>query len=114
MRRYFDAIIKPAIELRGKKHTIQPFEVIAERATPMLELPPFVGRQEEWNLLQSQIEQCLDNRKLQAFCIRGDAGVGKSRIIWELRDWAQRRPELFRFDIIQYDHSERLPSHGLN
>jgi class 3 adenylate cyclase/tetratricopeptide (TPR) repeat protein len=114
VRRYFDAAIKPAIELRGRKHTIQSFEVISERATPMLELPPFVGRQEEWNLLQSQIEKCLDERKLQAFCIRGAAGVGKSRIIWELRDWAQRRPELFRFDVIQYDHSERLPSHGLN
>jgi class 3 adenylate cyclase/tetratricopeptide (TPR) repeat protein len=114
VRRYFDAIIRPAIELRGKKHTIQPFEVIAERATPMLELPPFVGREKEWKLLQAQIKQCLKMKKLESLCIRGAAGVGKSRIIWELRDWAQRQPELYRFDVIQYDHSERLPSHGLN
>jgi class 3 adenylate cyclase/tetratricopeptide (TPR) repeat protein len=114
VRRYFDAVLKPAIELRGKKHTIQPYEVVAERPTPMLELPPFVGRQEEWQILQSHLERCLEERQLEALCIRGAAGVGKSRMIWELRDWAQHRPELFRFDIIQYDHSERLPSHGLN
>jgi class 3 adenylate cyclase/tetratricopeptide (TPR) repeat protein len=114
VRRYFDAALKPAIELRGKKHTVQPFEVTAERVTPMLELPPFVGREREWRQMQTQIETCLEKKTLQALCIRGAAGVGKSRMIWELREWAQHRPELFRFDVIQYDHSERLPSHGLN
>ncbi|MDO8752426.1 MAG: adenylate/guanylate cyclase domain-containing protein, partial [Anaerolineales bacterium] len=113
-RRYFDVSIKPAIELRGKKHTIQPYEVLDERATPLVELPAFVGRDQEWQILQTSLQRCLAENRLEALFIRGAAGVGKSRMTWELREWAQHQSELFRFDIIQYDHSERLPSHGLN
>lgn len=113
-RRYFDFSLKPAIELKGKKHTIQPYDVLAERSTPLVELPPFVGREQEWQLLQAGLQRCLAGNSLEAFFIRGAAGVGKSRMTWELREWAQHQPELFRFDVIQYDHSERLPSHGLN
>jgi len=32
----------------------------------------------------------------------------------ELRDWLQHQEDLYRLDVTQYDHSERLPSHGLN
>ncbi|MCG2788185.1 MAG: AAA family ATPase [Anaerolineae bacterium] len=114
VRRYFDTSTKPAIELRGKKHTVQPYEVLVERAIPLVELPPFVGRDAEWEILQSRLQKSLTENKLEILFIRGAAGVGKSRITWELREWAQHQPELFRFDLIQYDHSERLPSHGLN
>ncbi len=113
-RRYFDVSIKPAIELRGKKHTIQPYEVLDERATPLVELPAFVGRDQEWQILQTCLQRCRTENRLEPLFIRGAAGVGKSRMTWELREWAQHQSELFRFDIIQYDHSERLPSHGLN
>jgi len=40
--------------------------------------------------------------------------VGKSRLVWELREWFLRQERLYRLDVVQYDHSERLPSHGLN
>lgn len=114
VRRFFDLNVRPALELKGKKHTLQTFEVIAERATPLVELPPFVGREAEWEVIQSMLRQVVQEQTLKALFVRGAAGVGKSRLAWELREWAQRAPELYRLDIIQYDHSERLPSHGLN
>ncbi len=114
VRRYFDILVRPAIELKGKKHTIQPFEVLAERTTPFVEMPPFVGREKEWQVIQSAFADCRRKETLRVMAVRGPAGVGKSRLMWELREWLQRQPEMFRLDVIQYDHSERLPSHGLN
>ncbi len=114
VRRFFDLTVRPAIELKGKKHTVQPFEVHAERKVPMVDLPPFVGREAEWRLIQSTLMEAVQQKTLKALFVRGAAGVGKSRLVWELREWVRRVPELYRVDVIHYDHSERLPSHGLN
>ena len=114
VRRFFNLRLKPAIELKGKKHTIQPFEVLSERKVPAVDLPPFVGREVEWGLIQSTLGEAIQQRTLKVLFVRGPAGVGKSRLAWELREWAQGAAELYRLDVIQYDHSERLPSHGLN
>ncbi|MBI3160369.1 MAG: AAA family ATPase [Chloroflexi bacterium] len=112
--RYFSIIPRPAIELKGKRESVQPYEVVAERLTPALELPTFVGREAEWARLQGELQTCLSERSPRVVILRGPAGVGKSRLVWELRDWVQRQPEIYRVDVAQYDHSERLPSHGLN
>jgi len=114
VRRFFDLTVRPAIELKGKKHTVQPFEVHSERKVPMVDLPPFVGREAEWRLIQSTLREAIEQKTLKALFVRGAAGVGKSRLAWELREWVRRAPELYRVDVIHYDHSERLPSHGLN
>lgn len=114
VRRHFSLSLRPAVELRGRKQTIQPYQVLSERATPMIELPPFVGRETEWQELMKNISECIQQQALKTLFLRGAAGVGKSRITWELREWAQRQEQLFRLDVIQYDHSERMPSHGLN
>ncbi|MEW5939326.1 MAG: adenylate/guanylate cyclase domain-containing protein, partial [Chloroflexota bacterium] len=114
VRRFFDVTFRPAVELKGKKHTIQPYEVIGERATPLVELPPFVGREAEWETIQSTLREAVQGQTLKALFVRGAAGVGKSRLAWELREWVRHVPEAYRLDVIQYDHSERLPSHGLN
>lgn len=114
VRRHFTLISRPAVELKGKRHSIQPYEVISERATPFVERPLFVGRDREWQALQTRLQAAIETRSLQILVIRGNAGVGKSRLVWELRDWLQRQEELYRVDVVQYDHSERLPAHGLN
>ncbi|HET9912903.1 MAG TPA: adenylate/guanylate cyclase domain-containing protein [Anaerolineales bacterium] len=114
VRRFFDLTVRPAIELKGKKHTVQPFEVRSERKVPMVDLPPFVGRETEWRLIQSTLREAVQQKTLKALFVHGAAGVGKSRLVWELREWVRRSPELYRVDVIHYDHSARLPSHGLN
>ena len=114
VHRYFTLHIRPAVELKGKKLAVQPYEVIAERSIPFLNLPPFVGREREWEQIQAAWQETVAQSKLQVVMVRGAAGVGKSRLVWELREWFQRQERLYRLDVVQYDHSERLPSHGLN
>ena len=114
VHRYFTLYIRPAVELKGKKLAVQPYEVIAERSIPFLNLPRFVGREREWEQIQTALQETVAQNKLQVVVVRGAVGVGKSRLIWELRDWFQRQERLYRLDMVQYDHSERLPSHGLN
>ena len=114
IRRYFTTVVRPAVELKGKKQAVQPYEVSAERRIPITNLPAFVGRAREWQQIQDALADSVKNQTLRTVVIRGAAGVGKSRLVWELRDWVQRQQKLYRIDAIQYDHSERLPSHGLN
>ena len=114
VRRYFTLFARPVVELKGKKQAIQPYEVVNERQVPFVDLPRFVGRDQEWELLQRALRRSIEQRRLQVVAVRGPAGVGKSRLVWELRDWVQKQPEVYRVDLVQYDSSERLPSHGLN
>jgi class 3 adenylate cyclase/tetratricopeptide (TPR) repeat protein len=55
------------------------FDVSAERG-----LTPFVGRERDLDLLHDALERCKTGRG-QAVSIMGDAGVGKSRFLYELR-----------------------------
>ena len=78
-------------EVRGKKDLIEMYRVIgpssrrtrfdvsAERG-----LTPFVGRERELELLLDGFERAKTGRG-QAFSIMGEAGVGKSRLLYEFR-----------------------------
>jgi class 3 adenylate cyclase/tetratricopeptide (TPR) repeat protein len=55
------------------------FDVSAERG-----LTPFVGRERELELLLDSFERCKEGRG-QAFSIVSEAGVGKSRLLYEFR-----------------------------
>jgi len=55
------------------------FDVSAERG-----LTPFVGRERELELLLDGLERVKEGRG-QAFSIMGEAGVGKSRLLYEFR-----------------------------
>jgi class 3 adenylate cyclase/tetratricopeptide (TPR) repeat protein len=114
VRRFFLLATQPAIELKGKKQAVQPYEVIQERHVPLVDMPRFVGREKEWEQLQNCLDKAIQGNSLQVVLLRGVAGVGKSRLVWELRDWIQRQSAIFRVDLVQYDHSARLSSHGLN
>jgi len=55
------------------------FDVSAERG-----LTPFVGRERELELLQDAFERCKGGRG-QAYSIVSEAGIGKSRLLYEFR-----------------------------
>jgi class 3 adenylate cyclase len=89
----------PALELKGKGDPVSAwralsatsrFGVDAEAAPPT----PFVGRERELRLLQDTFERMLADAAIQLVTITGEPGVGKTRLLAELRAWVDDRPEL--------------------
>ncbi|HWH24366.1 MAG TPA: adenylate/guanylate cyclase domain-containing protein, partial [Candidatus Limnocylindria bacterium] len=68
--------------------------------------PPFVGRDEELRLLKDQLHATARERKLRLVSIIGQAGMGKSRLAWELLKYVDGLSE----DV--YWHEGRSPSYG--
>lgn len=63
-------------------------QVLRASAPSALEVPPFVGRQAEWQLLQA-IWRDVARGHAHLLVISGEAGIGKTRLAEELMEWAQ-------------------------
>jgi class 3 adenylate cyclase/tetratricopeptide (TPR) repeat protein len=91
VRGFFEVRRAGPFVVKGKSEPVVAYEVVAESmaATPMAiaaerGLTPFVGRDEEL----AQLEACfrrLGGNLAQVVAIVGDAGLGKSRIVYEFR-----------------------------
>ncbi|MBL7175246.1 MAG: AAA family ATPase [Desulfobacteraceae bacterium] len=78
-------------DIKGKEHPITVYRVIAPstlstrfEVSAERGLTPFVGRERELELLLDGFERVKSGRG-QAFSIIGEAGVGKSRLLYEFR-----------------------------
>jgi class 3 adenylate cyclase/tetratricopeptide (TPR) repeat protein len=58
---------------------------------------PFVGRRDEMALLQGAFRRAVAESTVQLVTITGEAGVGKSRLITELAEFAEEWPSLVRW-----------------
>ncbi|MCP4361847.1 MAG: tetratricopeptide repeat protein [Chloroflexi bacterium] len=80
------------VELKGKQYPVAIYSVAGVKAIPepLRGLKgmhsALVGREAEWGQLQSAFEQMLSQRG-QITAVSGEAGLGKSRLIVELRRW---------------------------
>jgi class 3 adenylate cyclase/predicted ATPase len=68
--------------------------------------PPFVGRDEELRLLKEQLHAPGRDQRARLVSITGPAGIGKSRLVWELEKYMDGITELV------YWHRGRSPSYG--
>jgi class 3 adenylate cyclase/tetratricopeptide (TPR) repeat protein len=98
--------------LKGKSTPISAWHaqrVIAQRGgrgrTEILE-PPFVGRDEELRLLKDLLHATGRERRARLVSITGPAGIGKSRLVWELEKYLDGVVESV------YWHRGRSPSYG--
>lgn len=98
--------------LKGKTSPVpawRAMRVIAERGgrgrTDTLE-PPFVGRADELRLLKDLLGSVGRDRRARLVSMVGEAGIGKSRMIWELQKYADGLVENV------YWHQGRSPSYG--
>ncbi len=55
-----------------------------------------VGRETEFQQLQKVLETVVESRKMRAVTVMGEAGVGKSRLLYEFQDWAETLPQSLR------------------
>jgi class 3 adenylate cyclase len=70
--------------------------------------PPFVGRDEEFRLLTEQLHAAERESKLRVVAVTGQAGLGKSRLVWELEKYLDG----LAADRVYYWHQGRSPSYG--
>jgi TOMM system kinase/cyclase fusion protein len=83
-------------ELKGISEPIRAYRVLqSSGVTSRLDraptLTPFVGREQELGLLLDRFEQAQEGRG-QAVLIGGEAGIGKSRLVRELRERLRESP----------------------
>ncbi|MDP9303201.1 MAG: AAA family ATPase [Actinomycetota bacterium] len=68
--------------------------------------PPFVGRERELRLLKELFNAGADQRKAYLVSVIGIAGIGKSRLAWELQKYLDGIDRTIRW------HQGRCPSYG--
>jgi class 3 adenylate cyclase/tetratricopeptide (TPR) repeat protein len=98
--------------LKGKQSPVpawQALRVVAQRRgarrSESVETP-FVGREEEFRLLRDQLHLTGRDPRLRLVSITGPAGIGKSRLAWELEKYIDGIVETI------YWHRGRCPSYG--
>jgi class 3 adenylate cyclase/tetratricopeptide (TPR) repeat protein len=100
------------LDLKGKEGPVRAWRataVVARRGgqgrAAALE-PPFVGRDEELRLLKDQFHATAREGKPRLVTIMGQAGIGKSRLAWELEKYLDGVVETVLW------HEGRSPSYG--
>jgi class 3 adenylate cyclase len=68
--------------------------------------PPFVGREDELRLLKEQFDATGRERKSRLISVIGEAGIGKSRLAWELEKYIDGLVDT------AFWHEGRSPSYG--
>jgi class 3 adenylate cyclase/tetratricopeptide (TPR) repeat protein len=68
--------------------------------------PPFVGRDVELTLLKDLFDATASEKRLRLVSVTGQAGIGKSRLLWELEKYLDGIVDLVRW------HQGRSPAYG--
>lgn len=79
---HFEGERLPPTAVRGKAAALQPWRLRRE-----VELPPaapLIGRDEELHHAQAALRACIDGSAARWVMIRGDPGIGKSRLLQEI------------------------------
>ncbi|MFQ5967317.1 MAG: adenylate/guanylate cyclase domain-containing protein [Acidimicrobiia bacterium] len=99
-------------ELKGKSTSVPAFRaltVLSERGGQMrseaLE-PPFVGRVDELRMLKDLLSSVSRDKRARLVSMIGEGGIGKSRLVWELRKYVDGVVEQVLW------HEGRSPAYG--
>jgi class 3 adenylate cyclase/tetratricopeptide (TPR) repeat protein len=84
----FEGMAGAATEVRGKERPIVPWRILGTRTPAQRALRPLVGRADELARFGRHLEACIAQRRGGLVVVRGDAGIGKSRLAMELGELA--------------------------
>ncbi|MFV8167244.1 ATP-binding protein [Mycobacterium sp. 134] len=89
----FDLVEQPAATVKGVVDPVAHFQVLGERSTPLtLTRAPLIGRERELLLIETRWQQLQnDSPSTPGILIRGEPGIGKSRLAAEAADRVHSR-----------------------
>ncbi|HEX9386522.1 MAG TPA: adenylate/guanylate cyclase domain-containing protein [Anaerolineales bacterium] len=103
VRGVFDIQKQTLLTLRGKTGPLQTY--VVQRVRPRAfrtgrrgvegVTTRMVGREEEFKAIQSAFEQSVTSCHVTVVVVKGEAGLGKSRLIYEFETWMDSRPSDF-------------------
>ena len=79
----FEGETAPPTEVKGKEQPLAAVRIVAARAAPAAGATPLVGRDEEVREFSAVAEACAARGRARVVVVRGDPGVGKSRLVAE-------------------------------
>jgi len=100
VRGLFDLAAQPPLAVKGKAEPVQTYLLV--RARPRAFRPGtrgiegiatrLIGRDAELGRLQAAFDAAVAGRQVRAMTVVGEAGVGKSRLLYEFERWLESRP----------------------
>jgi ABC-type oligopeptide transport system substrate-binding subunit/class 3 adenylate cyclase len=105
VRGVFDVLVQEPLAVKGKAESVQTY--LVQRAKPRAFRKPvrgvegietrMVGREAELKHLQEAFYTAMEDSELQVVTISGEAGVGKSRLLYEFDTWSELLAEQFYY-----------------
>jgi class 3 adenylate cyclase len=104
VRGVFTVAPQPPLDVKGKPDPIQTYLVRRVKPRPFRTVTRgvagvqtrTVGREREMERLQRAYLDAVENRRIVWTQLVGEAGVGKSRLLDDVREWVELRPEVVR------------------
>ena len=87
----FDAESTAPLALKGKDQPLVAYRILGARKAPAGDATALVGRDEELRDFRALAEACAQRRRSRVVIVRGDPGVGKSRLVAEFVAIGARR-----------------------
>lgn len=85
----FEARAGEPVEVKGKAQPLVPYRVCGERDAAEASVRPLVGRADEMRQLVALAQACTEHRRGRVIVLRGDPGIGKTRLATEFLAVAQ-------------------------
>ena len=85
-----DCVETDALAVKGFAEPVRTWRLRGLRRAPAGERPPFVGRGNELRQFMAPLAACGETGRGQAIYIRGDAGIGKTRLVEEFQRAARQ------------------------
>jgi class 3 adenylate cyclase/tetratricopeptide (TPR) repeat protein len=105
VRGVFDIAEREPLAVKGVSELVPVYLVEGEKPRAFRLSPrgvegieaPMVGRDVELSRLQVIFSEVVEHRACRIAVVVGDAGVGKSRLLYEFTNWLELRPEIVKF-----------------